>query len=396
MGIEPMLNQYSCDQPNVFVRESRVNAHLPGVSWIKDQSSLATSGIGRGMQDVVAAVGEFLERRHFFTDVEPLKTARLTAIFNDDECSSWAHALSQCGNSPVGDVLNHDFPVTEVVNLDCQKRLVPTAAIKIGRIQKHQSADFLIRRDTCGCSSHALATDALWAAVREQVERQSLLVFWLSGVAPNRIDRELWGSALTLDKPLARKLLREGTLAFFDITLRDAPGYAIACVFTGAGEHPVVFCPGLSYDTSFSAAVRKSFLEMWQNYGFLLNCSRSTKYVENLMDAYQLNFVSANHPAAADDFINGCVKNPHASRPYTTTYSRESVMDFMRTLSSNIYIYLSHREYYGKPVSFCKIFSPDFFLNLDTSKNCNLNNLISRGYIDHFAATRISKMVPFP
>jgi hypothetical protein len=389
------FSRFSIDEPSNFVIEPPINAAIPATSWALDDLGLSSSGIGWGFNGPLANMGEFFERRHFHNCVVSQKSSRLENMLSEDEYVEWFHALTQTSGATSPEISKHEFPMTLVHKVDGTQSYVPTASIRLSRPVGHAHDDFYPFRDTSGCSLHVTAEKSVLGALREQIERQSLLVFWLTGASGTRIAPDIVSSALESVIELHRKLSRQGQLTIFDITLPGFPGFAILVIYAGGEKSIVKYCPGISYDLDVRSAMLKAFVELWQSYTFLVAMKSKGGDESSVTDRYHKYFLECNTPEVAD-IMSGGDCSIYSDRDITLRFSSSDVWRHLVKTTPISYLY-SVKEQVG-PHSFyaSKFLSPSLFLHMDNANGNNLDNQLTKDHCLEFIPERAGTMVPFP
>lgn len=386
----------SIDHPNIFVAETSINLALPNTTWAIDNFGLSSSGIGRGLSSIFSGLGEFLERRHFFSQIPISMRGRLAEVMSDQERSEWMQALMQTGSAEASDIDQHNFPLTRVIDKQGNERMIPAATVKISSISEHGHDDFFRYHDTSGCSAHVNLEAAILSSVKEQIERQCLLIFWLTGSIGQALSGSIVELSLGDHAALYRKLTRNGTLSFFDITIPGCPGYAVLIVYTGTKNTLVKYCPGLSYALNVESAIRKAFLEMWQSYSFLVAMNSSGGSSEELTDRYHRYFLLCNNIETAEKVCRGEGRALYEVRDPMKSYSFLELLSYINTTLPYWYLYIGLERLNLHNVYMTKFLSPGFFLQMDNSACNNLKNRVSSEFHESFLPNRVSTMVPFP
>jgi hypothetical protein len=387
--------RFSIDQPSNFVIEPPINAAIPTTSWALDDFGLSSSGIGWGLDGPLANMGEFFERRHFSTNVVSHKISRLDDALPELECMEWLRAFTQTSGATSQEISKHRFPMTLVHKLDGTQTYIPTASIRLSRSPGHLHDDFYPFRDTSGCSLHISAENSALGAAREQIERQSLLVFWLTRAAGLRIAADAVSNALESVAELHRKLSRQGQLDIFDITLPGFPGFTILIIYSGGEKSVVKYCPGVSYGLDMRSAMVKALLELWQSYTFLAAMNSKGGDGSSVTDRYHKYFLECNTPEIAA-LVCGGDRLIYSERDITMHFSANDVWRHLADFTPVSYLY-SVKEQVG-PHSFyaSKFLSPSLFLHMDNSRGNNLDNKLTKGCDLEFISERVDIMVPFP
>lgn len=387
----------SIHQPSLLVDEASINLCLPAMCWSIDNYSLASSGVSEANNAIRSALGEHFERRHFWSGVQEEATGRLADFLDRDEIEEWKNAFRQTGGASEEELDRHIFSLTKVVDFRSgETRFIPTSTIRISPIPGSASDHFYRFHDTSGCCAHTDVNSAITGAILEQIERQSLIFFWITGSRGNIVNKKIATKQLDGHERLLKKLDRNGELFFMEITVPGFPGYTIFTIFkSGNPDSLVKYCPGLSFGMTIKDSIRKSFIELWQNYVFLVSQSGPKEFNPKNIDRYQRNFLDANSVATADEITESIGYSIYKKRDFKpATY--QSLVDHIISIAPCSYLYIKRQDLGNIPLYFCKFLSPSFFLHMDNSQSNNIHNHISAPYSHLIRPDRLARMVPFP
>lgn len=367
--------------------------HSVQVSNYWENGGLGTS---YGQSSLFAGLGEFYERRHFFNDIRSNHTARLSDCLSKDEACSFFKAFGQTKKlEEPTEIESHRFQVTKVINIkDYAQCYIPTICLSIGETCAADSL-FLPLRDTCGCSSHVLSEHAVFDSIRETVERQLLLRFWLTNEAREKWTENLLNKSLKFLKSrnLYKILSYSGEITCIDISRPEFPGTALLTVYGGRESSTVKYCAGLGYATDANEALEKSIIELWQTFRFMYGFRESCGKVEEIDEPYLKHFMQQD---TFETYLDICScresRTPHSNAPLTSA----NLISCLHQLGATGFIYLREVNQWPKPIYCSKFTSPDLFLHMNNSKHINMENTYSHTFHDLILRHRQEEMVPFP
>ncbi|AOE69057.1 microcin B17-processing protein McbD [Pseudomonas fluorescens] len=375
---------------------------LPNSVEVSDALSVNGSGVGEGSNSIKTALGEYFERRHFYREILSSKQGFLNESLRDAEVDSFVGAFIQTASKSVSirEVENHKFTLSKVVRaLDFSTCFIPTICISLSSHRLEDDNFIYPLRDTCGCSFHWCPNFAFLGAVKEYLERQFLVKFWLtkkchSIVPPGRAFELLSQKKI---RHLYNALISAGELSIFDISDIRFPGVCILVVYgRNKGGHHVNYCAGMSYAAMAGDALEKSILELWQTYRFMDLFKAIGSDEEKVEDYYLRYFLSCNVYETYRDITDVQVvaeEKRDASRAGFTLSGFLSVLNDQGILG---YFYARHSMVNGVGCVFSKYVSPDLFLHMNNSKNINFSNKYSKEFAGAILQSRLEKMVPFP
>lgn len=387
------------DLPGTVLFQPACILTLPHSVEVSDAFSVNGSGIGGGSNSIKTALGEYFERRHFYREVVSIKRGCLGETLADHEICSFSKALVQTASKKTScaEVEGYEFFLSEVVRAsDFSKCFIPTACISLSSYRLGKDSLFYPLRDTCGCSFHWNPNIAFFGAVKEYLERQFLIRFWLTKKCCTRI------SAMHAKELLKRQEVRHlynalaasGEIIFLDISDVRFPGVCMLVVFGQSNvSHHVKYCAGMAYALDMSVAMEKSLLELWQTFRFMNLFVATDSREEMLEDSYIRYFLSCNTYETYQDITD--VLECGNSRP-SQDFTLPRLLDVLRQLDVFGYFYSKIERVDGKGGVFVKYVSPDLFLHMNNSKNFNSVNKYSKGFKSSILSSRSEKMVPFP
>lgn len=223
---------FNIDQPTTALFQPALLSHHPHIVELGDYWGRYGSGIGLDNNAGFSSLGEYYERRHFFSEVPPHRRALLHETLDVQEAMDFTLALQQTMlNSENSESLStHFFNKTTVKRLsnfsDCE---IPTVCISIGSKGLGSDNNFHPVRDTCGCSFHWSLESSIFGALKESIERQFLLKFWLTRYCNGELNLLDYRNKLHLPgvSPLLQALESTGSVTALDITDQGFPGKCI-------------------------------------------------------------------------------------------------------------------------------------------------------------------------
>jgi ribosomal protein S12 methylthiotransferase accessory factor YcaO len=390
------------DLPGTLLLQPAGLLALPNAAEVSDVLSVNGSGVGGGSNSIKTALGEYFERRHFYREILSKKKGVLGEFLTDTEVASFTGAFRQTASSRISiEALEaHRFTLSQVVRtLDFSTCFIPTICISLSSHGLQNDNFIYPRRDTCGCSFHWRADFAFLGAVKEYLERQFLLKFWLTKRCRSRVCLIRIAELLVHGnvKHLYDLLAASGEIAVFDISDSTFPGVCILVVYGRSKDrHHVKYCAGMSYAPSMAEALVKSILELWQTYRFI-NLFESTDADPNKVeDDYLRYFLECNsyetYQEVSDVLVSGGDKEERGAVDFTLL----TLLSVLNDQGVAGYLYSRQSKVNGVAGVFCKYVSPDLFLHMDSSQNINGVNKYSKRFAAEILPSRMGKMVPFP
>jgi hypothetical protein len=254
-------------------------------------------------------------------------------------------------------------------------------------------------RDTTGCAAHLNIESAIDGALKELIERQCLLRYWIT----KSVKRELIINKKEYDLnqdtlSLISRLQGSGSLKLYDITIPGFPGYAVISLYGSADDSLTVqYCTGLSYGYSVKSAIEKSIIELWQSYAFLHFFKIAGNTVDDIDDSYHRHFWDCNkaetfYMMTAYEPDNKILLEDFIMCP---SINRKILEEHLISITKNVFFYAKNELLNDNLIWYVRVFSPDFFIHMDGSSPLNNENSISKEF--HVAyEDRRSSMVPFP
>lgn len=372
------------------------HASLPHSVQVFDDWEHSGLGTSYGSTALLAGLGEFHERRHFFSEVVGGSRRRLAASLPSGEGDSFAEAFVQMQSSTASkaDILNREFMMTEVIRShDFQPCRIPTVCLSIGETAGTDNL-YMPLRDTCGCSSHSSANMAMFDAIREMIERQILLKFWLTAVARRRLsDREIHShlnSAQAMQ--LYTSLKNRGNILAIDISESNFPGKAILIIFQGTFS-AVQFCAGLGFCRNVGESLKKALIELWQTYRFMDRFAKNRMQLEDIDEPYLLHFMHQN-TSETFDIVNSFSESHEPTNDEKLDLT--SLISGAKSADITGYFYLKEVTEGEDPIYYSKFISPDCFMHMNNSRNINLRNRFSAPFFDSHYPVKTGKHGAIP
>lgn len=292
----------------LLIRPNAVR-HLP--HSIECGSHWRTYGSSSGWSSDIrySALGEHFERKHFYLDIPVHDTNMLGAGLTTEERKEFTEAFSQTSMSSMhASLQSHCFDRTTVYRvIDFTPCKVPTVCLSISECRSQIDNCFYPIRDTCGCSAHTTIDNAVLGALKETLERQFLLRFWLTKTCPGRIEFNEACNTLTGSASLAlfQELKKSGDLCMLDLTDERFPGSCILLCYGNRDDNAQVkFCAGMAYADTSRAALEKSIVELWQTFRFMQSIDSEHEIKNTLQDPYLKHFLCCNHYDTYEEISN--------------------------------------------------------------------------------------------
>ncbi|PWB35884.1 hypothetical protein DCO48_00045 [Pseudomonas sp. SDI] len=358
------------------------------------------SGVGWGSKSIASAMGEFIERRHFYLDIAREKSGTLQDALTSAEANEFVSAFLQTSRTETTKekIRAHAFQLTKAWRTkDWSPCFIPSVCLSLTPVTGDSDNNYYPNRDTCGCSLHWSAKHSIQGAIQESLERQFLTRFWLTNTCqkilkPIEIDKLLKHSECGAT---FKHLSSAGTLQAFDISDSDFPGTCIIAIYSSdVTGRAVRYCAGMSYAKNRRAALEKSILELWQTYRFMNLFYRSDSKNETIKDEYLRHFLtcSSEHTAAQFNNITEAPPPNRTSHPLTL----KNLISALTAKNLHDYLYMNSTSVNGNDFYACKFLSPNIFLHMNNAANINTENSYSHGFSDKIIKSRQSTMVPFP
>ncbi|HDS1815285.1 YcaO-like family protein [Pseudomonas sp. GD03651] len=384
----------------LLIRPSAVT-HFPhsvecGSRWRTYGSS---SGWSSDITD--SALGEHFERKHFYLDIPVHDRNRLGDGLTAKECQAFIKAFSQTLiSNEKSSLQSHCFDRTTVYRVtDFTSCKVPTVCLSISECRNPTDNNFYPIRDTCGCSAHITIKNAVLGAIRETLERQFLLRFWLTKICTAKIefDDACETLAASASLKLFQELKKSGELCILDLTDERFPGSCILlCYGSQDATTQVKYCAGMAYAPTTRHALEKSIVELWQTFRFMQSVDCENELKNPLQDPYLKHFLSCNNYNTFREISSelAFTQRNHESPPNELTI--QNLLKTLRALQLNGYLYLTSTPYKQSNLYLCKYFSPNLFLHMNNANHLNIENHYSTPFFNEIIKNQNSKMVPFP
>ncbi len=364
-----------------------------------------THGSSSGWSSSVAAsaMGEQFERKHFYLDVPVHDRNKLGEGLSPNEYGAFANAFSQTTMANQKNSLHsHTFDRTHVYRItDLTRCAIPTALISISPCRNPIDNEFYPIRDTCGCSVHVTVECAVLGALKEAMERQFLLRFWLTKTCTGKIRYRDACSALS-NRPslsLFEELGKTGDLSILNLTDERFPGCCILlCYGNQSGENQrVKYCAGMAYSDDLSSALEKSVLELWQTFRFMHSFYLKDKALSDIEDPYLKYFLENNlYETYAEITAYIKYRTDEAEPAKTCPLTSTALLTILRELKFDGYLYLSSMSTTKRNLHYCKYISPHLFLHMNNASHLNIQNSYSNQFQSQIIPQQLTRMVPFP
>ena len=385
-----------------FHRPSAVS-HFPHSVECGSRWQTYGSSSGWSSSVVTSAMGEQFERKHFYLDVPVHDRNKLSEGLTPDELEVLANAFLQTTMTDRKNCLHsHTFDRTNVYRITNLTRCaIPTALISITPCRNPIDNEFYPIRDTCGCSVHVTVDRAVLGALKEAMERQFLLRFWLTKTCTGNISYRDACSALS-NRPslsLFKEIGKTGDLCILNLTDERFPGCCILLCYgnrSGKNQH-VRYCAGMAYSDNLSSALEKSVIELWQTFRFMHSFYLRGKSLSDIEDPYLKYFLENNLYETYTD-ITTCIKSsPNGSEPANTLpLTSAALITLLRKLQLDGYLYLSSISSAKRSLHYCKYISPHLFLHMNNASHLNIRNRYSSQFQRQIIPQQLNRMVPFP
>lgn len=393
---------FNIDQPTTTLFQPALLRHHPHVVEVGDYWGRYGSGIGLDDSAGFSSLGEYYERRHFFSEVSSHRRGLLHETLDVQEAMDFKIALEQTmlSSEDSESLSSHIFNKTSVKRLsnfsDCE---IPTVCVSIGAKGLGSDNNFHPIRDTCGCSFHWNLESAIFGALKESIERQFLLKFWLT--------RNCNGKFNPLNSrnkpnpsgafPLLQALESTGSVTALDITDHDFPGKCIIVLY-GANDpkHFVHYCAGMAYSNSPESAFDKAIYELWQTFRFIRNFHTSKSNIKNIKDPYLRHFLHANTYSTYLETRNFIPEDNAHHEKTLAPLTNDTLISAIQQSGTSGYMYIRPVNIAQRTHFFCKYISPTAFMHMNNSAHINIKNKYSEKFIHKIDAARQNIMVPFP
>jgi hypothetical protein len=376
--------------------------NLPSSVEVTDPWGNGGAGIGSGSNALRAAMGEFYERQHFYMDVVPDFIGSLDHSLGELETSKFIQAFTQTKTPQITQrsLISHQYNLSQVIRAsDLSLCHIPTACIALSTTRTETENFIYPLRDTCGCAFGWHPEQAIFGSIKEFLERQFLIRFWLTGTCIKIIDAPTVPSKLAGSRveTLGKALMMSGELSFIDISDVAYPGICVLAVYGQSNtEQNVRYCAGMAYAATLEQAMEKSLLELWQTFRFIDVFVATEQTNESIHDSYLKYFLQCNHYQTYREITSLHTQSQAPSSPPIEPLCLSSLLGCLTKHKALGYIYLKMVPIENQ-FGFCsKFISPDFFMHMNNAQNVNLENFYSRSFLHAIQPDRKKQMVPFP
>ncbi|MHC6224735.1 YcaO-like family protein [Pseudomonas sp. X10] len=358
------------------------------------------SSSGWSSNIINSASGEHLERKHFYLDITVNEINTLNSGLKPEEASIFSDAFSQTASSKyLPAIEKHHFELTNAYRIsDYSECKIPTACLSINPSRNTTDNQFYPIRDTCGCCAHTSVEKAILGSLKESLERQFLLKFWLTKIATAKIDNETAFNALqhSPTKELIKELAKTGNICILDLTDNRFPGTCILLCYGNDTDisSPIKYCTGMAYFDDLTTALEKAVIELWQTYRFMYSFTTRGKLISDIEDPYLKHFLSCNSYETYIDISHSIATGNRQAEPKSLSIQR--IIESIKKIKLDGYLYLSHLQTHHSTSYFCKYVSPNIFLHMNNSSNFNLKNKYSQDFLHAILPEQQKTMVPFP
>lgn len=350
-------------------------SYCPLASHVQGHVSLGR-GSGFGLRSLQAAYAEFMERSHFYLNIQSDMRGKL------HDCNSFlvADALYQMINQlklTPNDAKDHEFHLTHVKNIfDDTNDFLPTVMFALSQFDR-ADRHYIPCIDSSGGAAHTSFEQAFHHSLLEFIERQAVIGSWLIRQFRYKIDPQVLLYAPQHQK-LAKQLLKNGEIHVYDVCL-SLPGYAVIILYFAKSRIDCVqYAIGMAAALTPQEAITKALNELWLDYGYLYWACRAIyddkffprdkkKLIRHIDD----NNVEKTQKIISYDLQAPC--NIHAveynSLPHVHV---DEALSLIYAISPNIFLY--HCEDTRGDYHYTKIISPDFFVHMAVQETLNIDN----------------------
>lgn len=369
-------------------------------------SEEAGNSVEFGEAAYAVALGEYLERQHFFNFVPVDAVGTLQRQCAPQLTASLVRAFEQTAHASSRPRINdHEFELVHATDLlSGQKTLIPRCVVALTHDNDRPDADIFPIRDTSGCAVHCSPEASLDATLREFAERQTLVAAWCLGQSRAEITglsgfyRGRRRTQAAYDHLAAAGYVR---LLWLDAGLS---GYCIFAFFVAYRQTDIAkFACGMSYHYDPMLAAEKALLELWHTYVSVPRKIEDANMPDSRVDrldqyllafngcdaADRLRFYRAAHPGHCLGTL------PVDAFVAQSTSNRADLIRSVSEISPCLSWYTNSMVLRGSLLIFSRIISPDFFLHIDPSKSLNLRNSFSDSLNIDWSQFDFSP-IPFP
>lgn len=374
---------------------------FPFVTEISDAWSVVGSGIGSGSNSLKTAMGEYFERKHFYTDIMVDIKNTLDYSLNPNEVDYFTVAFAQTSllQHSSDTLQSHTYNLTKTLRVSSLTECyIPTACISLNHYKLEDDNSIYPSKDTCGCSFHWNTEKAVFGSIKECLERQFLTRFWLTGQHMERLDSEHITNLLkhSRSRHLADALNKAGDITAFDICDPAFPGSCIIVFYGQNNEHRhVKYCTGMAYADTTTRGLEKALEELWQTFRFIDLFSSCRGNPNTLNDPYLKHFLNCNtYPCYTE--ATTTIKMVSPQKKILHPFSLDGLLLSLKGIKIDGYLYIKLTRIGNKTCTFSKYLSPQLFMHMDNSTCINMHNDYSASFKKHIRPERQKIMVPFP
>lgn len=395
-------HSFNVNQPTTALFQPSLLRDNPDIVEIGDFWGRCGAGIGSGTFAGLSGLGEYYERRHFFSEVASHRKAVLEDTLEDHETSFFKSALLQTmvTSKNSASLMAHDFQKTTVIRLkDFSPCEIPTVCLSISPANLDPDNQFHPVRDTCGCSFHWNLENAIFGALKESIERQFLLRFWLTAEPAKKLD--LANCISILEKSgcltLFNALTSFGDITALEITDLGFPGTCIIVIYgSDVPEHQVHYCAGMAYSDSLEKALEKAVYELWQTFRFIKKFHLFNNEISKIKDPYLRHFLSCNKYSTYLEIVDMSPKAISQAERKAALLNIHTLREAVLQADLDGYLYILPTRVSQRTHFFCKYISPKTFMHMNNASFNNIINNYSKRFRSKINTTRQQTMVPFP
>lgn len=387
--------------PNALHYQPAATLAFPSVAEASDIYLNTGSGIGTGSTAIKTAIGEYLERRHFYIEIAADTKGCLSYDLSKKEVNSFVKSFIQTNseNLKAKHLESHKYQLTKVLRLnDFTPCHIPTVCLSLQPLRQNQDNAIYPWRDTCGCCFHWSPEASMLGALKEHLERQFLLRFWLTKTCTSKLSTQEILRTLEAHQAytLCKALSLSGELIALDISDSNFPGRCILVIYGQKNkDRNVKYCAGLSYAPTQAMALEKATNELWQTFRFMNLFASINGDTNKLHDSYLRYFLSCNNYETFN-LINNCTTKQNIASPTRYTFNLQGLRRAVTDNKISGYFYTKMRILHGNTYLLSKFISPDLFMHMNNAKNINLSNHYSSKFKKEMIEKQKSIMVPFP
>jgi ribosomal protein S12 methylthiotransferase accessory factor YcaO len=252
--------------PHCYVQLRPAISRFPAIFNVTGDAVVG-NGSGYAQSACAGALGEYIERFHFYNEVERDVTAVLRQYNPANVEKKLLHLINQIKISPDA-AENHAFDLTAVKNIyTLETFYIPSVIISLAQGDT-DDRKFIPFVDSCGQAAHGTQARAYSAALKEFIERQALVGGWLSGRARHAITITEHPGLAGANK-IVRMLSQHGELLGYDLSTH-LPGFSfVIFYFSHDKKDNVQYSVGMATDFDAASAMRRAYNELWQSYSYM-------------------------------------------------------------------------------------------------------------------------------